>query len=442
MIERGTLAGTVGAYLTGVAVTSAPWLLTTAVLASLRLLARFGDRNDFLQTERIITMVYALTVVLSAPVHVVVSRTIADRLYEGRLDQIAAPLWRAVVLTVLGFLILGAGLMRILGLPLDVAVAGTILTVVVGTQWLLLSVGGGLSSPTVVLTAFCLGAPLSIVAALGSSHLLGLGALGYLYGYAAGQLVTVAFLLHGVAVALPREVDEKARLAPAFAEYWLLALSSLVYYLSIWTDKIVMWAVRGRAAAELYSGLSAIAWFSVIPAFGWIYVNVETAFYRRFRALYGALEAGAPLSKLTEGASQLAAESSRILRGAAQIQLAGTVIVMLGAPAIVRRAGMPPELLWPFRLVTIGAAIQVLALLEILLLYYFDLRREALLISLVLLGGEAVFMTLAQGMGLSPAVGFPVACACAALTGLALVRSRLRTLLADTFQSQPFGSAT
>ena len=32
LIDRGSLAGTIGAYLTGVAVTSAPWLLTTAVL--------------------------------------------------------------------------------------------------------------------------------------------------------------------------------------------------------------------------------------------------------------------------------------------------------------------------------------------------------------------------------------------------------------------------
>jgi uncharacterized membrane protein len=442
MIDRGSLAGTIGAYLTGVAVTSAPWLLTTAVLTSLRLVARFGGTPDFLNIERIVTLVYALTVVFSAPVHVVVSRAIADRLYERRLDQIAAPLWRAVALTVVGFLILGAALMLILGVSLPIGVAGTMLTVVVGTQWLLLSVGGGLSSPTVVLRAFCLGAPLSIVAALIGSHVLGLGALGYLYGYAAGQLVTLAFLLRGVAAVLPPEMDEGARLAPAFAEYWLLALSSLVYYLSIWTDKIVIWVLLGREAAEVYSGLSAIAWFSVIPAFGWIYVNVETAFYRRFRTFYGALEAGAPLARLHEGAAQVATESRRILLGAAEIQLAGTLIVLLAAAPIVRVAGMRPESVWAFRLVTVGAAIQVLALLEILLLYYFDLRREALLISLVLLGGEAVLMTLAQAVGVPPAVGYPFACLCAALTGLALVRSRLRTLLADTFQSQPFSSAT
>ena len=40
MLDKGTLSSTLQAYLTGVAVTSAPWLLTTAVLVTLRLLAR------------------------------------------------------------------------------------------------------------------------------------------------------------------------------------------------------------------------------------------------------------------------------------------------------------------------------------------------------------------------------------------------------------------
>ena len=71
MIDRGSLAGAVGAYLTGVAITSAPWLLTTAVLTSLRVSAR-NHGSDFGVVERLLTVIYAVTVVLSAPVHVVV----------------------------------------------------------------------------------------------------------------------------------------------------------------------------------------------------------------------------------------------------------------------------------------------------------------------------------------------------------------------------------
>ena len=97
MIDRGSLAGTIGAYLTGVAVTSAPWLLTTAVLTSLRIAARHAGES-FVVVERFLTVVYAVTVVLSAPVHVVVSRYTADRLYDHHLEKIGAPLRRATAL--------------------------------------------------------------------------------------------------------------------------------------------------------------------------------------------------------------------------------------------------------------------------------------------------------------------------------------------------------
>jgi polysaccharide biosynthesis protein PelG len=440
MMDRGSLTGTVGAYLTGVAVTSAPWLLTTAVLMSLRLVARSDGSVAFLQIERIVTLVYALTVILSAPVHVVVSRYTADRLYDRRLERIAAPLWRALALTLAGFALVGTVLMALLRVPLGLGVAGALLMVVVGAQWLMLSVGGGLSSPVVVLRAFGAGAPLSIAAALVLDRVLGFGALGYLYGFVAGQLVTLVLLLHGTARALPDEADEAARLGPAFSEYRLLAVSAFAYYVSIWTDKLLVWILVGRDAASLYAAVAAIAWFSVIPAFGWIYVQIETVFYRRFRAFYRDLERGGALPLLARESAEVAAESGRILRGAAVVQGAVTALVVLAAPAVLEASGLPQSALVSFRLAAVGSALQVVSLLEILLLYYFDLRREALVVSLALLGGEALLVSVAHFAGWPPAAGYAAACAIAAVLGLGLVRRRLANLLVDTFQAQPFSS--
>src|SRR6185295_1770509 len=120
--------GTLGAYLTGVAVTSAPWLLTTTVLMSLRVLARNNGAPDFQSVEHLLTVIYAVTVVLSAPVHVVVSRYTADRLYDRRVDLIAAPLRRALALTMLGFAVVGAIAMAVMGVPLALGIAGAIVT--------------------------------------------------------------------------------------------------------------------------------------------------------------------------------------------------------------------------------------------------------------------------------------------------------------------------
>ena len=125
-----------------------------------------------------------------------------------------APLRRATALVIVGFALIGAGLVWALHLPLALALVGAPLTAVIGAQWLMLSVGGGMMSPVVLLRAFGVGAPLSLIAALAVERAAPAGGAGYLFGFAAGQLVTLALLVRGVARALPAATDESAQLLP------------------------------------------------------------------------------------------------------------------------------------------------------------------------------------------------------------------------------------
>ena len=92
LIDRDTLGGQLGAFLTGVAVTSGPWLLTTLVLVLMRISAVGAGVEGISDVEQVITIVYATVIVLSAPIDIVVSRYSSDRVYELRRDQIATPL--------------------------------------------------------------------------------------------------------------------------------------------------------------------------------------------------------------------------------------------------------------------------------------------------------------------------------------------------------------
>jgi uncharacterized membrane protein len=83
----------------------------------------------------------------------------------------------------------------------------------------------------------------------------------------------------------------------------------------------------------------------------------------------------------------------------------------------------------------------VFCLLEVLLLTYFDLRRDAMVICGCLLGGVTALTCVCAAIGWPPVIGHLVACAISAVVGLVLVRRRLQTLVLDTFQSQPFGVA-
>jgi uncharacterized membrane protein len=117
------------------------------------------------------------------------------------------------------------------------------------------------------------------------------------------------------------------------------------------------------------------------------------------------------------------------------------VLALAGADLVLSVFGLPHASVGAFRLAAAGAALQLMSLLEILLLYYFDLRREALVVSLTLLGSEIAFMVAAHVLRFNPTAGYAAACAAAAGVGLRLVRSRMATLVADTFQTQAYGDA-
>jgi uncharacterized membrane protein len=292
-----------------------------------------------------------------------------------------------------------------------------------------------------VLRSFGVGAPVSLFAAIALGRYGGLGPVGFIYGLGIGQLVTLVLLLIGVTRVLPEVSDERARLLPSFVQYKLLAASAFAYHLSIWADKPLLWALAGRDKAALYTASAALAWFSVIPAFAWIYVQVETVFYRRYRAFYGALENGGTLPRLREGADVIRAEAFRILRGATLVQVGVTAVALGAGPALLRMAGLPHEGVPMYRMALLGAALQLTTLLSLLMLYYFDLRREALTVAVTLLAGELAFTFACWAVGATSGSGYVLGCAASCVLGIFLVRRRMRTLLIDTFQSQPFGAS-
>lgn len=442
MLEEGSLGKTIQAYLTGVAVTSAPWLLTTSVLVTLRVLARGNASIEFGRIELLITLAYAVTLVLSAPVHVVVSRYAADRLYERRLELVAGPLRRALTMTLVGFLAVGVAVMTIANAPLVLAVPGAALTAIVAAQWLLLAVGGGMSAPVGVLRAFALGALVSVLTAIALDRGAGLGARGYLLGFTFGQGIALLLMLVRVLHDLPAREERvpAGALREAFREYRLLAASALFVHAAVWIDKLLTWLLGSAAAARAFASASALAWFAVIPAFAWIYIRVETAFYRVFRRYFGGIETGASLDELEARAEDIRAETGRLLRGALALQVVVLALAELGAPHIIAALEMPAEATTALRLTLLGASLQVMTLLGLLLLYYLDLRREAYVIALCQLvsiaGGTAIAVLAGAPAALGAALGACIPAALAVWT----VRRAVSSLVPETFQSQPFGS--
>ena len=437
LIHQG-IAGATAAYATGAAVMALPWMLTTAVLVSLP--AVIGRaRADLATAGTVVNVAYAAALLVAGPVQIVISRYVADRVYEGRPRAIAAPFCRGLGATFLLCSLPTAVVLLALGLPPRTALWGAVLSSAVGAQWTALSVGNGLCSPALVLGAVGAGSAQSFLLATLLVAIAGLGVPGYLFGLISGQALTLVVLLVGIFRALPEDSDEGATLLPALRDYAALAGAGLAFNASLWVDKLIAWLLVDGEAASLHAGASTIAWFSTIPCLAWIFVEVETTFYRRFRSFYAALEDGATLPELRRRARGLVSEAVRLLRGAISVQAGVTVFLQLAADPLARWLGLPPGAIMPYRLLLIGAGAQAIGLLGLILLYYFDLRREACLAASSLFVTVTALTTAASVSGLPPSVGTALGCFIGSILTWHFVLRGIGTVLENTLLGQPFG---
>ena len=436
LIDRG-VTGAVTAYATGAAVMALPWLLTTAVLLTLPVTVGRGVAG--FDTARIVVHVaFAVALLVSGPIQIVISRYSADRIYEGRRWAIAAPFCRGLALTFPLCAATAALALLALRVPPAAIPWGAGLAAAVGAQWTALSVGNGLCSPRLVLGAVGAGSIVSFLLATVLVGVAGLGAQGYLFGLIAGQTLTLVILLVAILRALPERSDEAPRLWPAFRDYAPLAVSGLCFNASLWVDKWVAWGSIGEKATALHTMASTIAWFSTIPCLAWVFVAVETRFHRHVRRFYRELESGASLVELRNGVRALEVEAGRLLSGAVSVQATVTIFLQFAAEPWMSRLGLPQEAMLPYRVLLIAAGGQAVGLLGLIVLYYFDLRRDACLAGAGLLASVTACSLAASQIGLPPSFGT----ALGAGVGTALIWSRVfrgvRDTLPYTLLGQPY----
>ena len=91
-----------------------------------------------------------------------------------------------------------------------------------------------------------------------------------------------------------------------------------------------------------------------------------------------------------------------------------------------------------FELAALGMALQMLVSAVLSLLFYLDRRRDAVLLSLLVCGGNAGLCAAARCFGVAAfGCGHVLAMAAACLVGLALLDRALANLVRDTFLLQP-----
>ncbi len=115
-----------------------------------------------------------------------------------------------------------------------------------------------------------------------------------------------------------------------------------------------------------------------------------------------------------------------------------TIICIVLAPYLVKMAHLIPMQVPIFRICLIGSCLQILLTMNIIILFYYDLRKHVLTICLLFLSSNVLFSMLSIKFGIQfYGYGYTYACFVSLIFAYYLLDKSLEDLEYITFAKQP-----
>lgn len=391
LLRKDSFLADVSAYLYAALISSGPWLMSILCLSILGLYRQTGfppEKQEIFRSTVIYT--YALSIVFIGGVQLVVTRYLADLLYAKEHRHTLRAFFTSALWVLAGGTAFAALFYRSFALsPLYKAVA-VILFQVTCLIWLAMIFVSAVKDYKSIVYAFAVGTAVSVLAAIGLDRVFPYD--GYLMGFTLGQAVILFWLVSCLLTEFPAAGLWDRGLVRHFRRYWDLACIGLAYNLAIWVDKVVFWfAPDSRLIApwfrthDIYEAPVFFAYLSIVPTLAVFLIKIETKFYEHYQRYYAKIMGNQSLSSILEEKRLMVAMLQENFREVFVLQGAITGLGIIFAKPLLAAVKLIPLQAPLLRVALIGAFLQALLSINIIILFYFDLRKRVLALSLLFL---------------------------------------------------------
>lgn len=395
LTKKDDLLGIVRAYTHAAMASTGPWLFTVLALVGItQIFTTTGDITDLnadfgLENFRIVVIYnFAFSLVLSAPVFMIVTRYLADEIHRRDVTNTPSVMLGSLILLYLIELpVVGWFYMFYVDFPLSMRIAAIVNVFMITSVWALAVFLTALKDYFAVSVAFAIG---MIVAALSAQFLKdSYGEAGMLNGFSFGLSLIVFSLIAKIFSEYSYRLDRPFEFLGHFRQYWELAVGGMFYNAAIWIDKWIMWfapeAVKLPTKMVMYPDYDSatfLAYLTIVPALATFMVSVETNFFERYQRYYEDILGHMPLKKIRQNRERIL---DSILTSARNFILVQGVIAFLAivlAAQIIDLCNMVYTQIGMFRFGVLGAFFHVLLLFELIILSYFDSRKQVMRIQI------------------------------------------------------------
>jgi uncharacterized membrane protein len=420
LTQKDDLFGVLHAYGSAMMAAAGPWLFTILALAGITLFYgndgfQMPSASDLMakgpEMFRVIVIYnFGFSLVLSAPVFMVVTRYLADNIHRKDVTNVPSVMLGSLAILYIFQLPLAAfyyiGYVEI---PLEFRVSAILNLFLITSVWLLGVFLSALKDYNAVTWAYAIG---MIVAFFMAQTLKDFyGAAGMLNGFSIGLAFTVFILAAKVFSEYSYSYDSPLAVLDYFKKYWELAVAGFFYNAAIWIDKWIMWFAP-EAQKIYYDGIYTnmrlysdydsamfLSYITIVPAMAVFVFSIETNFFERYQRFYDNILQHKPLRKILENQKAIIDTVFSSSRNFFIVQGTIAFLAVALAPKLFDALSINYEQMGMFRMGVLGAMFHVLYLFAMIVMSYFDNRKMVLFLSVTFFVLNVIFTIISMNMG-------------------------------------------
>lgn len=447
LLKKQTYSGLLQAYAFAGLISSGPWVLSIIgiMLIGVFSLGVIAPKQAISQFQVTVTYLFLISLIGTGLVQLSFTRFVADRTFEKN-EAAILPNFNGLILVAMGGSVLVALPFAAFMFPEQTVLYRVLFVMglaVMSAIWISTVFLTGMKHYRAIVWIFFFGYGATLVLALAFRPFLGME--GLLLGFVLGHYL----LLMGMIWLVYRHYHSDHFIAfdiwKPGAMYWSLMATGFFFNLGAWVDKLMFWyfpdtgqqVIGSLNASVIYDFPIFLSYLSVIPGMAVFLVRIETDFVEYYVKFYDAVRGGSTLDYIERMRNQMVYHVQRGLFDIAKIQGIAVLVTFALGSTLLSGLGISTLYLPLLYVDVVGAALQVVLLGILNVLFYLDQRRAVLGLTILLPVSNVLFTAVSLQLGATWfGYGFALAMLLTVLTGVWILSRKLENLEYQTFMLQ------
>lgn len=452
LFKEKSISNKVKAYMFSAIVASGPWIAAVITVNIILFIARIYLPSVQAQSLFLGTIVYTFVFsqIVTAPWQMIITRYYSDRLFEQDYAAIK-PAFSGLnrIVFSMSFIIVFTFYFN-KPLPLYYKILAGYLFILLTLIWILMVslssikdytavayayIAGGIIS--IILTIYFLNNPIQFSTYVFQSNIL--------LSYVIGLSITYVMLMYAFLKVFHYGHENPFDFLKYLSLYPSLFYIGLFYTLGLWVDDIIMWLsvigvdiIETYKYAPVYDNAVFLAYLTIIPSSVMFLVTIETSLYDGYKKYYNFVNGQGSLEEISQAKKELQEIIRVKLSHGFQVQGLITLTVVLFSKQIFEFLNLSIVIRNIFRVTAFGALFNIFILHIILILLYFEMRKNALIIATTFVTSNMIFTSILANYPIEFfGLGFTLSSLLTLFLALGLINHSFNDLTKKTFLSQP-----